>query len=98
MTPKTSMRGIATRGTICSPLYIRTLPKVSPNLPPPRRRYLSQTPGPYSLLNRGRSFSNTAWRRLAQVNEDVQQQDREVDDVDVCIVGGGTSFSLALMN
>ncbi|MCJ1342361.1 hypothetical protein MMC31_000543 [Peltigera leucophlebia] len=88
MASKTSIRGIATRGTIYSPFCIRTLPKASPYLPPPRRRCLSQNPA-YSLLNRERAFSNTAWARLSQVDEEIPQQDREVDAVDVCIVGGG---------
>ncbi|KAI9661040.1 MAG: hypothetical protein M1821_009367 [Bathelium mastoideum] len=38
-----------------------------------------------------RTFSLTSWRQLAEVNEDFdpRQEDRESDQVDVCIVGGG---------
>lgn len=94
MASKTSLRETATRASIRSPLRIRTLPKASIYLPPPRRRWLSQTPGPWATLNRGREFSTSAWRSLAQVNEGIPQQEREVDDVDVCIVGGGIHFHL----
>lgn len=93
MASKTSIRETATRATIRSLPRIRALPKVPPHVPPPRRRYLSRTPGPWTTLNRGRPFSYSAWRSF-QVNESISEQEREVDNVDVCIVGGGTHFHL----
>ncbi|KAI9762113.1 MAG: hypothetical protein M4579_000593 [Chaenotheca gracillima] len=61
--------------------------------PPARRRCLQQQPrrSPWSSLQQSRSFSLTSIRRLAEVDDsfDFRQQERESDEVDVCIVGGG---------
>ena len=58
---------------------------------PARRRDLYERRKPISPVFSKRSFSNTSQQRLADVDEsfDPRQQDRESDEVDVCIVGGG---------
>ncbi|KAL8653531.1 MAG: hypothetical protein Q9210_002038 [Variospora velana] len=59
--------------------------------PPARRRLLLQSPRRARLAVTPRSFTASHFRRLADVNStlDPRQQDRESDEVDVCIVGGG---------
>ncbi|MCJ1225997.1 hypothetical protein MMC12_002646 [Toensbergia leucococca] len=58
---------------------------------PARRRYLFQQSGFNALATARRTFSCTPFRTLADVDDsfDPRQQDRESDEVDVCIVGGG---------
>ncbi|KAI4133540.1 MAG: hypothetical protein LQ347_002147, partial [Umbilicaria vellea] len=57
---------------------------------PARRRCLFERPRSNALVSSRRAFATTPWRRLADVNDsfDPRQQDRESDEVDVCIVGG----------
>ena len=50
------------------------------------------------LLNRKKELSSTRLRRFAAVvnSFDPRQQDRESDEVDVCIVGGGTFHGITM--
>lgn len=68
------------------------------HFPPARRRYLFQRSRDICLPVGRRTFASTPWRRFADVDDtfDPRQLDRESDQVDVCIVGGGTSFSTVL--
>ncbi|KAL9126909.1 MAG: hypothetical protein Q9217_004123, partial [Psora testacea] len=65
--------------------YTRCLSRSYSYFPPTRRRYLLQQP------NRDCLFSTSPQARFADVDNsfDPRQQDRESDEVDVCIVGGG---------
>ena len=52
---------------------------------------------PNTPLTQRRTFSATALRSRADVGDvlDPRQQDRESDEVDVCIVGGGKCHEIA---
>ena len=52
---------------------------------------------PNAPLTQRRAFSATALRSRADVKDvfNPRQQDRESDEVDVCIVGGGTFHETA---
>ncbi len=52
---------------------------------------------PNAPLTQRKTFSATALRSHADVGDvsDPRQQDRESDEVDVCIVGGGTLHEIA---
>ncbi|SLM34876.1 electron transfer flavoprotein-ubiquinone oxidoreductase [Lasallia pustulata] len=58
---------------------------------PARRRCLFERPRSNALVSCRRTFFTTPWRRLADIDDsfDPRQQERESDEVDVCIVGGG---------
>lgn len=59
---------------------------------PARRRALYNRSRPVcGTLRDRRAFSSTLLRTFADVDDsfDLRQQDRESDEVDVCIVGGG---------
>lgn len=60
--------------------------------PPARRRIFLQRPK-RTPPTTTRSFTTSSLRRFADVNDslELRQQDRESDQVDVCIVGGGMS-------
>ena len=64
------------------------------HFPPARRRCLLQQWMPNAPLTQRKTFSATALRSRADVKDefDPGQQDRESDEVDVCIVGGGTFY------
>ena len=70
-----------------------TAPRAYSHFPPTRRRCLLQQSKRNCLLINKRTFATTPWRRFADVDDsfDPLQQDRESDEVDVCIVGGGIS-------
>ncbi len=59
------------------------------------------TAGPRSrqIAASNRAFSTSTYRRRASEDPafDPRQQEREVDQVDVCIVGGGTSSTVLLL-
>ncbi|KAK0513249.1 hypothetical protein JMJ35_004235 [Cladonia borealis] len=61
------------------------------HFPPARRRCLLQQWMANDPLKQRRTFSATALRSRADVGDvfDPREQDRESDEVDVCIVGGG---------
>ena len=67
------------------------------HFPPARRRCLLQQCMSNVPLTQRKSFSATALRPRAEAKEvfDPRQQDRESDEVDVCIVGGGTFHETA---
>ncbi|MCJ1431399.1 hypothetical protein MMC27_000751 [Xylographa pallens] len=58
---------------------------------PARRRCLYDRRRPFNPAITRNAFSTTSQQRFADVDEtfDPRQQDRESDEVDVCIVGGG---------
>ena len=60
--------------------------------PPARRRLLFQARKPAAHSTATRSFSVAQPRKFADVDDsfDPRRQDRESDNVDICIVGGGT--------
>lgn len=68
------------------------------HFPPTRRRCLLRHLRPNCLLISRRSFSTTPSRGFADVDDsfDPREQDRESDEVDVCIVGGGISCGTPL--
>ena len=73
------------------PAPCRRLPTISrahSYFAPARRRCLYQTPRLHAHV---KTFTTSPCRRLADVDDsfDPRQQDRESDEVDVCIVGGG---------
>ena len=74
------------------PLSIRTFSY----FPPARRRWLLQQPRHNILPLSQRTISTSPQRRFAAVDDafDPRQQERESDQVDVCIVGGGTTHLL----
>ena len=55
---------------------------------------------PKASLTQRKTFSATALRSHADVGDvfDPRQQDRESDEVDVCIVGGGTLHETATID
>lgn len=67
------------------------------HFPPARRRCLLQQCMPNAPLTQRKFFSATALRPRAETKNvfDPRQQDRESDEVDVCIVGGGTFHETA---
>lgn len=67
---------------------------------PATRRLLFQTSRPSALPAAPRSFSTSSSKAFADVNDSfhLRQQDRETDDVDVCIVGGGIFLSHRPLN
>lgn len=82
------------RGLSTSSRRLGTAPKSTfrRQLPASQRclHYRAPAPAPKQLSNR-RAFSISAPRRFASVEDDFDPkcQDRESDQVDVCIVGGG---------
>ncbi|KAI9792826.1 MAG: hypothetical protein M1816_001558 [Peltula sp. TS41687] len=68
---------------------VESLPCRSRRIPRPGPWY--NRPACYQLQKHQRAFSGSACKRLADVNTtfDPRQQEREADQVDVCIVGGG---------
>ena len=67
---------------------------------PARRRCLYERPGPkIPVEKKRRAFSISSSRRFADVDDsfDPRQQDRESDEVDVCIVGGGRNAILPVL-
>ncbi|KAL8862055.1 MAG: hypothetical protein Q9178_001510 [Gyalolechia marmorata] len=82
----------AVRCTLAAPstTYLRTLRPRS-WFPSARRRVLFQTSRPSARPTATRPFSTSKLKPLADVDDafDPRQQDRETDDVDVCIIGGG---------
>ena len=77
--------------TLHSPIPI--VARAFSHFPPARRRYLFQS-RPKPLSTGTRAFSASPLRPLAAVDDtfDPRQQDRESDEVDVCIVGGGIAL------
>ena len=65
--------------------------RVYSHFPPTRRRFLLQRSRISSRPTSSRPFSTSSPQSLAEVREsfDPSAQDRESDEVDVCIVGGG---------
>ena len=94
MASKTSVSSLARRSLTTSNVLVLTARRAYSHFPPTRRRCLLQQSRHDCLLIRRKNFSTTPWRRLADVDDsfDPLQQDRESDEVDVCIVGGGMSY------
>ena len=89
----------ATRRGLLSPHPpVSLAPRAFSHFPPARRRCLFQS-RPKPLSTYPRAFSTSPWRPLASVDEsfDPKQQDRESDEVDVCIVGGGISSDIGFL-
>ena len=94
MPPKISVSSLTRRSL--------TVPHVSPTItrrayshfpPTRRRRCFPQQARSNCLLIIRRTLSNTPRRCLADIDDsfDPREQERESDEVDVCIVGGGMS-------
>lgn len=97
MASKTSVSSLARRSLNTSHFSVLTIRRAYSHFPPTRRRcLLRQSKHNYFLTSR-RPFSTTPWRGLADVDDsfDPLQQDRESDEVDVCIVGGGMSSDMS---
>ena len=83
---------------LTTPTVLLQIPKrAHSHFPPPRRRGLLEQWIPNAPLTQRRTLSATALRSRADVGDvsDPRQQDRESDEVDVCIVGGGTCHEIA---
>lgn len=94
MPSKTPVSSLARRTLATSKVYLLPTRRAYSHFPPTRRRcLLQQSRHNCLLINRG-TFSTTPWRGLADVDAsfDPRERDRESDEVDVCIVGGGMSF------
>ena len=91
MLSKTPVSSLAKISLSTSNVFLLTARRAYSHFPPTRRRYLLQQSRHNFPLTGRRSFSITPWRGFADVDEsfDPRQQDRESDEVDVCIVGGG---------
>lgn len=74
-----------------SSFSVRTATRAVSHFPPARRRCRPQPPRLNQNPTCRQSFSTSPWRRFAEVDKpfDARQQDRETDEVDVCIIGGG---------
>ena len=78
---------------------LQCIKRAHSHFPPARRRCLFQPPRPICFASPQRNLTTSICRKYADVDDsfDSRQQDRESDEVDVCIVGGGTSsISIAL--
>ena len=86
-----SLNTLARTSLTTSNVFLLTTRRAYSYFPPTRRRCLLQQSRPNSFFITARYFSNTPRRGLADVDDsfDPRQQDRESDEVDVCIVGGG---------
>ncbi len=93
MATKVPTSNLARRGLVYPNLPIPCTRRSYSQYPPARRRCLFQRSGPTYILTGRRALSNTPLRKFADVDDslDFRQQDRESDEVDVCIVGGGIS-------
>ena len=96
MASRTQISSLARRSLFTCNVYVRvpTTRRAYSYFPPTRRRWcLLQQSRPNCPLMSKKSLSTTPRRRLADVNDsfDPREQDRESDEVDVCIVGGGMS-------
>lgn len=97
MRPPLSEISLAKR-RLTTPTVLLQIPKrARSHFPPARRRCLLQQWMPSCPLTQRKTFSATALRSHADVGDvfDSRQQDRESDEVDVCIVGGGTCHEIA---
>ena len=86
---------LARRPIIESILSGRATSRAHSHFSPARRRCLLMKSKPNCLPSNTRNFSATLWRRLADVDDTFNpgQQDRESDQVDVCVIGGGKHSS-----
>ena len=93
MASKTSVSSLARRSLTTSNVSLLTARRAYSHFPPTRRRCLLQQSRHNCLLISRRTFSTTPCRGRADVDVslDPLQQDRESDEVHVCIVGGGMS-------
>ncbi|MCJ1464625.1 hypothetical protein MMC07_003238 [Pseudocyphellaria aurata] len=91
MASKTSITRVARRNIAPSGLSLRTATRPFSHFSPARRRSLPQFRRLNHTTNFRQLFSTSPWTRLADVDEsfDPRQQDRETDQVDVCVIGGG---------
>ena len=91
MASKLLSRSISRRAIIQDNLSSRATSTRHLHIAPARRRRLCEPRQPLHLARYRNGFSTTVKQRLADVNGilDPQQQERESDVVDVCIVGGG---------
>ena len=91
MASKTSVSYLARTSLPSSHFFLLTARRAYSHFPPTRRRSLLQRSRDNHFLISRRTFATTPWRGLADVDDsfDPLQQDRESDEVDVCIVGGG---------
>ena len=93
MTTPTLMSQTGKRSLVAPNFSVRALARTYSHFPPTRRRCLFQQAGQRHIKQSRRTLSATPHRRFADVDNsfDPRQQDRESDEVDVCIVGGGMS-------
>lgn len=91
MACKLPLLPLVRRGITAPRTAIQYTARACSHFPPARRRRLFQQSTPSRRLIDKRHFSTTPWRQFADVDDtsDPRQQDRESDEVDVCIVGGG---------
>ncbi len=91
MAPRGPVLPLARRGLSIRKASSHLTRRAYSHFPPARRRCLLQQQNPNCLLTSRGAFSTTQWRSIADGNDsfDPRQQDRESDEVDVCIVGGG---------
>ena len=83
---------VAIRTAVNGPkLSLQYLRRAYSHFPLARRRRLLQSRRPSTVPTGVRSFTSKTRHRYADVESsiDFRQQDRESDEVDVCIVGGG---------
>lgn len=94
MASKTSVSFLGRRSLTTLNVSAPTTRRAYSHFPPTRRRrcLLQQSRSNCLLISR-RTLSTTPWRRFADIDDsfDPREQERESDNVDVCIVGGGMS-------
>ena len=83
------------RMAMCRPkISFQSIKRAYSHFPPARRRYLLQGSRVHPTCTNQRALTTASVQKFADVDSsfDPRQQDRESDEVDVCIVGGGTSI------
>ena len=94
MPPKTPVSSLTRRSLTVSHVSLPITRRAYSHFPPTRRRRcLPQQARSNCLLIIRRTLSTTPRRCLADIDDsfDPREQERESDEVDVCIVGGGMS-------
>ncbi|KAI9864430.1 MAG: hypothetical protein M1824_005133 [Vezdaea acicularis] len=92
MASRNSLLPLLRRTSSVAPCSARVSATLNTRFSPARRRCASRLPNILRVaLSQRRAFASTAKRRFADVDDsfDPAQLDRESDQVDVCIVGGG---------
>ena len=94
MPPKISVSSLTRRSLTVSPVSRSITRRAYSHFPPTRRRRCPPQHARSNCLSTvRRTLSTTPRRCLADIDDsfDPREQERESDDVDVCIVGGGMS-------